>query len=835
MIKINEKDKFVIKIEKILYPKPGQPANGFYIFKGYLCDGTDMPVSVKGNMDVPVEGTEITVVGVPEKNQYGITINSEKVISNFSTDENIAINYLAGGDFFGIGPVYASRLVQRYGTDVPSYIGDKAKIEAAIPIRKDWLKQLLKCVKLKGDNLKTEYNNYNEFYKLDLPYSVIMRISDEYKEQAPTVFKRNPYQVLYDIKEIPFSAIDKAAMSVGFNRLSEKRIEALISVVVDKLTSQNGNCYALYEDVEDEVKAYLTRTMEAKFVYYQNVLEEKKIPKESNEWNNSAIAKLIEGRLFEYAVKCFNNNEIERNNIIQMYNLSENDIKTIDYFIKQKNELDNLLKGFIKNHTISIVGKKKKQINEILNDPETCSFNLILDSNEDGNIIISTMNIFLSEFESAKIINALLDKVPVNIPDKNIKQSIAAIQMEEGHDFEKEQVDAVFNCIKNRVSVITGGPGTGKTTIEKAIIKAWNGETILLAPTGKAAKRMTEATGRPASTIHRFVASNAKYSFSNWVNYLFLVDEFSMVDCELLYTLLTYLPKNTTICFIGDVDQLPSVGRGKVLKDIIDSEMVPVSRLTICHRNEGSIYENAKVVNEGCLCNELNYDANFKKIFTDSENSELTQIIKDTYLEEINTYGIENIMLLCARNKNVDEYNKILQEICNPPSDNKAEIILKTKKKKDEEQIEVKFREGDRIIQTTNNYDVIAETADGKDEIGIFNGEIGTITSIENDNIIVTFDDGKVAYLTQKNSKHLKHAYALTYHKSQGSEAKCVICVLTDGDYKLLQRKIIYTGITRAKKKCYLIGKEDAFNKASANIYQDEERKTTLKKYLQEN
>ena len=403
-------------------------------------------------------------------------------------------------------------------------------------------------------------------------------------------------------------------------------------------------------------------------------------------------------------------------------------------------------------------------------------------------------------------------------------------------NFGEDQKDAVRMALKNRVSCITGGPGRGKTTILKEVIKLWKrkdreAEVILLAPTGKAAKRMTESTGIEAYTISRFVRDKG---IKIGTKTIVFADEMSMTDIFLLLLLLNKV-KNCQFIFVGDKDQLPSVGVGKCLEDIINSNCIPVTYLTTCYRNDGSILNNITLINAGCRLQELAVDTHFKTLWINERDKVFNSVI-DTYMNNYERYGVNNIMVLAAMTDSVNKLNNSLQQRVNPKTPNKIDVNING----------YLIRVGDRVMQTFNNYDIEGIDAKGNIISGVFNGDTGTVTdikkvidsdtNIEEYNITVLFDDGKtIIYQKKSEYSNLVLAYAITYHKSQGSEAKMVICMLTTADYILLQRKILYTGVSRGKELVYLIGGAKAFSMAISNFSEkDSVRYTRLKEKMQE-
>ncbi len=376
-------------------------------------------------------------------------------------------------------------------------------------------------------------------------------------------------------------------------------------------------------------------------------------------------------------------------------------------------------------------------------------------------------------------------------------------------ELSEKQVESVKMVNENNVCIITGGPGTGKTTIIKTIIdlyKARGKKVVLCAPTGRAAKRMTEATGEEASTLHRLLeigkVSDEKPDPDMDVTPIdadvVIIDEMSMVDIFLMNYVVKALFKGTKLVLVGDTDQLPSVGPGSVLKDLIDSKRVPYVRLNKIFRQamQSEIIVNSHKVNEGInFLEEMKNEKNSKNDFIFIEEKSTIQIINKI----VELYNLDEQIITPSKKGDLGtkNLNKLIQEKFNPPS------VVKAEKKFGE----IIFREGDKIMQTKNNYDIMWRR---KNEInsGIFNGEMGVIEKIDDEagEIKIRFDDDKVAFYGYQDLDQIEHSYAITVHKSQGSEFQTVIIPVYQAAPMLLTRNLLYTGMTRAKDKLIMIG-----------------------------
>ena len=395
----------------------------------------------------------------------------------------------------------------------------------------------------------------------------------------------------------------------------------------------------------------------------------------------------------------------------------------------------------------------------------------------------------------------------------------------------EKQKEAIQAINSNNVVIITGGPGTGKTTIIKNVIdiyKSHGKKVVLCAPTGRAAKRMTEMTGEEAKTLHRLleIGKIEKDNEFTIMNYevapidadVIIVDEASMVDIYLMNYLLNGIYQGTKLILVGDTDQLPSVGPGSVLKDIINSERIKTIFLDEIFRQaaQSKIIVNSHRVNDGeYFLNKEEQQGLKDDFFYIKEKSQdimLEQVISlcKGRLKNFGDYDFfENIQILSPTKKGLlgtKELNKRLQEELNP-SDNQ---------KKEKKIGEVIFREGDRVMQIKNNYDIYWQKGNTlsltyEDGTGIFNGELGKIEKIDflNKQIKILFDDEKEAWYAFSDMDQIEHAYAITVHKAQGSEFDVVIMVVTQSSAMLLTRNLLYTGLTRAKKLLILIGNDN--------------------------
>lgn len=426
--------------------------------------------------------------------------------------------------------------------------------------------------------------------------------------------------------------------------------------------------------------------------------------------------------------------------------------------------------------------------------------------------------------------------VPLDIAeDIALYETINKIKM---HEHQKQAVEIAIN---NAVSVITGGPGTGKTTIVKCILqilKSMGKRVKLMAPTGRAAKRLSESTGEDASTIHRALemtgGEDNRFFFNSQtkLNYdVIIVDEVSMVDSQLMYYLVRAIKRGAKLILVGDKDQLASVGAGNVLGDIIESGCFATIKLTQIYRQseDSLIIVNAHAINNGEM---PKLDNKSRDFFFErrEENPGVLESIIDMCTTRIPKYlGVESsaVQVLAPMKSGlvgIDNINSKLQEKLNPQSLSKSELASD----------KVIYRVGDRVMQITNNYERSWER-DGVFGAGVFNGDIGIIKDIDirTNEVIVAFEDGRIARYVKSDLGELTLSYAITIHKSQGSEFDVVIIPVVSGPPMLLTKNLLYTAVTRAKKMVVLIGTKQCIARMVKNKHITV-RYTMLKYFLQE-
>ena len=498
-----------------------------------------------------------------------------------------------------------------------------------------------------------------------------------------------------------------------------------------------------------------------------------------------------------------------------------------------------VLREFSQNgNTFIEADKLVKLSREILKCDEVAVDNAIFKLITKGEIVTETVDdvkryylpfYFNAEVGVARKLEALVSrKAPGHCRDFN--DIVRAIEIKTDMLLSKEQKDACFNACNSNVFIITGGPGTGKTTIINTIISIFEREgkrTALCAPTGRAAKRMSETCGIEAKTIHRLLEINFQdgenQSFVRDESFpveedVIIIDEMSMVDVLLMNSLLRAMKPGAVLIMVGDFDQLPSVGAGNVLCDMINSGKIPFARLTQIYRqaSESLIVLNAHRINKGEMPVLNEKDKDF--FFLEKEDADdILETVTSLYTTRLpKAYGydvLSDIQVISPARKSklgVIELNKKLQEKINPPAEKKNEKTFG----------DFTFREGDKVMQVKNNYGVQWKNlSDGSEGIGVFNGDIGRIKTINSyeKTVSIVFDDDKRVIYDFNQLEEIEPAYAVTVHKSQGSEFPAVIIPMFPIAPQLMNRNLLYTALTRAKNLVVFVGRKECMYKMIKN------------------
>ncbi len=486
-----------------------------------------------------------------------------------------------------------------------------------------------------------------------------------------------------------------------------------------------------------------------------------------------------------------------------------------------------------------IKGCLKKEFQIILDEEELLKY--LEELEKSGDVFFENDAIYLKKYYDIELDIAHILRRMSRYPKKNIKglkNKLTYLEDMLEVKYNKDQETAILTALENPISIISGGPGTGKTTIVNAITKLFievyklspievTSQIALLAPTGRAAKKLSLSTHLPASTIHRFLKWNKdtnNFQINEYnKNYqkLIIVDETSMIDEYLFVSLLRGIPESSQIVFVGDTFQLPSVGAGLILNDLVSSHLFSYTSLDMIYRQSENSYIPilAKEIKEKNLSEtflEKKDDYNFLSCDAKNLKEMIRQIILKSQAKGLKAEDVQILAPMYKGENGIDNLNILLQELFNPKSETKKELKY----------FDMTYREQDKVLQLINNPDC-----------NVYNGDIGYIKEIrqvespfKHTEVEIDFDGNKVIYKTE-DLQSIKHAYAMTIHKSQGSEFPHVILPVTKNYYKMLYNKLIYTGVSRAKKSLVIIGEKEAF---MMSVYNDEasNRKTGLKEKL---
>lgn len=714
--------------------------------------------------------------------QYDIQFNFTSYEIRMPKDTLGMERYLGSGIIKGIGAVLAKKIVKKFKDDT-------LRIMEEEPER---LAEISGISERKAQQIAKSYLEKKEFQEVaiflsgyGISVNMAIRIYNAYGNKVYDILRTNPYKLAEDINGIGFRMADDIARRMGIAQDSEFRLRSALLYALNTAGGE-GHMY-LPKPILLRRCVELTRgsTNDVEGIYGQSTFG-------YAEYSDAASA----GSAYEQTVE-----------------------------LLEQQLMDLLIAGKI------VI----KQVDE-----------------EDAIYLASN---YYVELNSARLLTDLQLRYEMNPAE--LDREIQAIEKEEGLTLDELQTTAVKSAIEAGVAVITGGPGTGKTTIINVIIKYFSKhgmEIKLCAPTGRAAKRMTESTGWPAQTIHRLLEINGAVEedgrnpdnhgmhFSrNADNPLecdaIIVDEMSMVDAYIFYALVQAVPYGTRLIFVGDVNQLPSVGAGNVLKDIINSGCFPVTTLNRIFRQEdgSDIVFNAHKIQRGehLILTNKSRDFFFIPQRTAAQIVEEVQTLTLKNLPDYYGLSPQEIQILCPMRKyevGVENMNQKLQSRLNPKASNKPEHVRG----------DVVFRKGDKVMQIKNNYQQewkiygVSKTGNGKgyviDEgVGVFNGDMGVITEISDydEELTILFDDGRESVYNYKELDQLEHAFAVTIHKSQGSEYPAVIIPLLGGNRKLMNRNLIYTAITRARQLVIIVGDVNLVNQMIDNS-EEQKRYTSL-------
>ncbi len=802
---------------------------------------------------------------------------------------------MKSGYFKGVGGKKAELLVKEFGEDL-LYTVERTPNE--LTYVSGISDKIAKDINTSFLNIKTMSNAIMFFKQFDLSNNAIDRIYDQYGFNAEKLVKEDPYRLIREVDGIGFSKADEIASSMGIEELSTERFKAgMLKIIEDRINYRGDTIVydeVLYEsmgallnkplistkqlasDLAEIYSGYLVKELADSFPGQEetinlisdvatrnvrNLIAGKKPPLQK--YIKAQLKKVLDENGYKQNSKKF----INAVSVVNKASKLIADITALKLADEKKtnDEIKELNKEYIKTNW----GLVKKAGNELRREKQLRHDVDLLDDNK--RTYVALQKHYDIEKHIASRLVELSKKQPKKISTANFDRVITAYETKNKITLNTEQKSAIESALNNNVSIITGGPGTGKTTILKAVIEALKStgkSYVLTAPTGKAAKRMSEAIGTKvktqtelfeekrgqlqaeimrgerAGTIHMALGvngKNAKERFKHNKNNKFktdaiIIDEASMVDIDLMSNLLKAIKDDTKLIIVGDADQLSSISAGNLLTDIIASKVIPTTRLTEIYRQakDSGIIENSSSINKGILP-DLTQD--------EFKNDKEFNITKAKGQEDIANKTIDTVMSIVPKLKNVTpqevnvltpflkgeagvhKLNERLQEAINAPDASKNQIEIN----------ETIYREGDKVIQVRTNYDKKwHKFTDNGIEHGLIitNGEEGIIESIDTDKKIiqVAFEDGKKSAY-RENYGQLQLAYAKTIHKAQGSEHKYVALALGGGNPFSVTRKLAYTGVTRASQFVNMIvNGRDLFRQV---VLRDEKRNTMLQGLLE--
>lgn len=692
------------------------------------------------------------------------------------------LQYLSSGSIHGIGPKLAAKIVGTFGEETIRIMREEpeklARIRGITPAK---ARQISAQMLEKGD--------FQELSLLLTPFGIgmgrILNIYRRFGSAALYVVKNNPYRLADEVSGIGFHTADSLAAHFGCDPMSSYRIGSAIIFCLTQ-SENEGNTYLPLDDLLLRTTALLSSTTAVGQDEADSLPFDMDEPVHEDKVQSVSITSQSEGY----------QQLIETNRIIA-------------YRIDTEGNF-------------SLAGKDDAKSNIRIAIPKTLE----------------------TEIASAKIIAGLVKRGQVEADAGDVEKKMLSSSDQMGIELAPEQRKAVLFAANSYVSIITGGPGTGKTTIIRVLTDYFHADgkkAVLCAPTGRAAKRMSEASGVPAKTIHRLLEmersgdSNAAIVFKrNEENPIdadaVIVDETSMLDSFLFLSLLRAIGKRTQIVFVGDSDQLPSVGAGNVLSDMISSGAVHVERLTEIFRQAklSRIVLNAhRVLNGEEILFDQSLDSDCMLVHMESA-AQIAQAVTKLCSQVLpNVYGIDvmrDAAVLCPSRKGpsgVAAMNLMLQAAAGHTGEPHISAHG------------FSFRLQDKVMQTRNNYDLVFRNPDGTHGTGVFNGELGFVREIDltNDCMTIEMDDGRLVLYERASFDDLDPAFAVTVHKSQGSEYPVVILAVAPGSPMLNNRNLLYTAITRAKKRLFIVTSKKTLERMIRNS-SSSNRMTSLSEFL---
>lgn len=751
-----------------------------------------------GNFSYISEGELVEATGrMTEHPIYGEQLAVESYELKAPEDTVSMERYLGSGAVKGIGAALASRIVKKFKADT-------FRIMEEEPERLSEIKGISEKMAMAIAEQISEKKDMRQAMMFLQNYGISMNLSVKiYQEYGPAMYnviKNNPYKLADDIPGVGFKMADEIASKVGIFTDSDFRIKSGILYTLLQ-ASANGHTYLPEEELKAQAAELLKVDPEAIGKHLMDMQIDKRL-----------VVKNVEsaGRTSSAGSKA------------RMGTVRRPDEGSEEFFEENR----------------GIYGEGREFHEEA----------------QEVRRGVYAAQYYYTELNTARMLHDL--NITGSEPEDQIRKSLARIQEQEKIELDELQIQAVIEAVNCGLLIVTGGPGTGKTTTINTIIRYFEmGEMdiLLAAPTGRAAKRMTEATGYEARTIHRLLelsgmpepnekSQNSGMHFErNEENPLdadvIIIDEMSMVDIHLMHALLKAVNVGTRLILVGDVDQLPSVGPGNVLRDMIDSQRFHVVKLTRIFRQaaQSDIIVNAHRINDGQRVDLAKRSRDFLFIKRDEPNAIINAMIT-LVKEKLPSYvgaNIFDIQIMTPMRKGalgVDRLNTILQDFLNPASSDKPE----------KEAAGTLFRLGDKVMQIKNNYQLEWKLCNKygipiDKGTGVFNGDTGIVREINSfaELLTVEFDEGKLVDYSFRQLEELELAYAITIHKSQGSEYPAVVIPVYSGPRMLMTRNLIYTAVTRARSCVCLVGIPEVFQQMVDNAM-EQKRYSGLKARIEE-
>ncbi len=808
-------------IEKIKYRNED---NGYTVLSISGSDDGEEYVLV-GTFSYIAEGEMIEASGrMTEHPIYGEQMAVESYELKAPEDTVSMERYLGSGAIKGVGAALASRIVKKFKADTFRIMEEEPeRLSEVKGISEKMAMSIGEQVEEKRDMRQAMMFLQNYGISINLA----VKIYQEYGPAMYTILQNNPYKLADDIPGVGFKMADEIAAKIGIVADSDFRIKSGILYTLYQATA-NGHTYLPEDELADRAAKLLQVEISEIDKHLMDMQMDKRLV--IRERKKQKTAEMPEMGELGTDTGCTPN--VDGNTRLQDNGSDEG----MDVSVRAESAAS---------------GQMQTQ-SDIFGEAAASNISSSISDAPDRAVYAS--HYYYTELNTARMLHDL--NITGSESEEQIRKSLALIQKEEQIELDELQIRAVIEAVNCGLLVITGGPGTGKTTTINTIIRYFEKgdmDILLAAPTGRAAKRMTEATGYEAKTIHRLLEltgmpeedeksrTTSMHFERNEDNPLeadvIIIDEMSMVDINLMHSLLRAVNVGTRLILVGDVDQLPSVGPGNVLRDIIESECFHVVKLTRIFRQaaQSDIIVNAHRINAGERIPIGKPSKDFLFIKRDDPNAIINAMIT-LVREKLPNYvhaDLFEVQVMTPMRKGMlgsMRLNSILQEFLNPPSAEKAE----------KESGETTFRVGDKVMQIKNNYQ-IEWTSYNRSGIpmdkgtGVFNGDLGRIREINTfaELVTVEYDEGKRVEYSFKQLEELELAYAITIHKSQGSEYPAVVIPVWNGPQMLMTRNLIYTAVTRARSCVCLVGVPYVFQQMVDNAM-EQKRYSGLRDRIEE-